>query len=274
MGQQLLARSDAAREILRITDARVDADLATLIATGPADQLNLTEFAQPALFAIALGTLHAWRAEHPDEPDAAACAGHSIGALIAATAAGFLTVDEGARLVAERGRLMQAAPGDGSMLAIASTPAREDSLLELGARHGLAVAGHNGPRQIVLSGSRQGIDAAKAELGAKARELTVSHAFHSPMMQPAADRWSAVVSAADFQAGSIAYLRNTDGAATTDPESVRADLRDALTTPVNWTAVMTTALAFPRWISFGPSRANVSMARHMPGAPRIEVVEQ
>ena len=141
-----------------------------------------TNYAQPAIFCASLA---GW--DHLGRPDADFMAGHSLGELAALVAAGSLEERDGLELVALRGRLMQEsgeAAGDGGMLALLGRGAA-DHAAELAEAHGLSVANDNSPQQVVLSGAKQALpeaaDAAK-ELSLRAIELSVSGAFHSPMM--------------------------------------------------------------------------------------------
>ncbi|MCP3771636.1 type I polyketide synthase [Streptomyces sp. MAR25Y5] len=140
-----------------------------------------TEFTQPALFALEVALFRQWQAWGV-EP--AAVAGHSVGELAAAHAAGVLDLADAARLVAARGRLMQGCERGGAM---ASVEAPENAVLDLLARTPgrVSVAGVNGPEQTVVSGDEEAVEAVRAHFagqGARTRRLTVSHAFHSPHM--------------------------------------------------------------------------------------------
>ena len=138
-----------------------------------------TRFAQPAIYCAALAGL-----ERLGRPDADFYAGHSLGEITALAAAGALSEEDGLRLVAERGRLMDAAAAQngGAMLAISA--GREEAA-PIAERHGLAVANDNAPAQVVLSGPEEGVEAAVAECreqGMRAKRLPVAGAFHSPLM--------------------------------------------------------------------------------------------
>ena len=163
-------------------DPHLARPLASLIfADDPS--IHDTGNAQPALFALEYALAETWRALGV-EP--CALLGHSIGELTAACVAGVMSLPDAARLVAARGRLMQSLPRGGAM---ASVDADEATVTRVVSSHfdRLDVAAVNGPRQVVLSGDTDAVDAALAELerlGHRARRLTVSHAFHSPRMDP------------------------------------------------------------------------------------------
>ncbi|MFC7745188.1 type I polyketide synthase [Nocardiopsis composta] len=165
--------------------------------TGPGP-LEDTAWAQPALFAIGYALTRTWRAlgVRPD-----VVIGHSIGEYAAAEAAGVLTLEDAAALVAARGRLMAALPR-GAMVAVEAGPEEVAPLLRGAERHA-AVAAVNGERATVLSGERAAVRRIAAELrerGTRCKELAVSHAFHSPMMDPAAERFAEVAEGVGFSA--------------------------------------------------------------------------
>jgi acyl transferase domain-containing protein len=146
-------------------------------------ELQDTRFAQPALFAIEYGLaelLRSWGIE----PDAVM--GHSVGEIVAAWQAGVLSFDDAVRFVLERGRLMGSLPSGGRMLAIEAEPRLVDEWLEDHA-DALSIAAVNGPRSVVVSGHGDAVELidhiAQAE-GYRTNPLPVSHAFHSPLMDP------------------------------------------------------------------------------------------
>ncbi|MBO0879394.1 MAG: SDR family NAD(P)-dependent oxidoreductase, partial [Mycobacterium sp.] len=169
--------------------------------------LNSTEFAQPALFAVqvALGALLRRWGVGPDF-----VMGHSVGELSAAYVAGVLSLEDAAAVVAARGRLMQALPASGAMVAVAASAEEVLPLLV----DGVAIAAVNAPESVVISGDEAavvGIAERLAQQGRRVRRLAVSHAFHSPLMEPMLDEFAQIT--ADITVGrpQIPVVSNVTG---------------------------------------------------------------
>lgn len=190
-----------------------------------------TRFAQPAIFCASLAAdIH----RGIDDRDAV-YAGHSLGEITALTAAGVLSVDDGLRLVVERGRLMADAArsqGDGGMIAILKgTP---EQARTIAADHGVAVANDNAPGQLVLSGPdaqlRRAAAAARDD-GLRVLRLDVAGAFHSPAMAAAADGFEAALADVELKEARVPVFSCSTARPFVD---VRAELAAALTSPVLW----------------------------------------
>jgi acyl transferase domain-containing protein/acyl carrier protein len=155
--------------------------LEVLFPSDDTDVLDQTGFTQPVLFAVEWALAALWR-RWGVEPDVVL--GHSVGELVAACVAGVLTLEDGLRLVTARGRLMQALPAGGSMVAVSLPEERVRPFLD---GTGLVVAAVNGPVETVIAGPADVLDVVREKFtadGVKTTALHVSHAFHSPLMEP------------------------------------------------------------------------------------------
>jgi malonyl CoA-acyl carrier protein transacylase len=232
-----------------------------------------TRFAQPAIYCA---SLVGWEQLRAAGVEAHALAGHSLGEVAALVAAGSISAEDGLRLVATRGRLMQEsgeAAGDGGMLALLGNGAAERAH-EIAEPAGLTVANDNAPNQVVLSGSTAAFDdaatAARA-LGLRAVELPVTGAFHSPAMAGALPELQAALAAVDVRAPQIPVLSSI----TTAPfDDVRARLADALTQPVRWreTVLALHARGIGRFVETGPGRVLTGLVRRIvPDAEALSI---
>ncbi|MFP3992328.1 beta-ketoacyl synthase N-terminal-like domain-containing protein [Streptomyces sp. E11-3] len=183
-----------------------------ILAADP--RVHQTAFTQPALFAVGYA-LARTLVELGIEPEA--LLGHGVGEFAAAVIGGALSLADAARLVAARGALMQYLPSGGAMYAVR---AGQDTLRELvEAEPDVEFAAFNGPRDVVLSGSRPALERlvdGLAEHGVRGRDLGVAHAFHSALMEPAAERFAAVVSALDTAPSRIPFFSTLRGGPTGD----------------------------------------------------------
>jgi [acyl-carrier-protein] S-malonyltransferase len=212
--------------------AEVRPDLLTavceLVGDDPFERLDeSTRFAQPAILTASLAS---WT-RLADRVDPVAMAGHSLGELSALAAAGALDEHDALELVVLRGNLMAACDAGTMLAVIGGSPARAAGLA---ARHGVTVANDNAPDQVVLSGTREALeaarDAAKAD-GLRALMLDVAGAFHSPLMAPAAERLAAALEQTHFDSGEMPVFCNSSAAPFVDPQR---ELAENLLEPVRF----------------------------------------
>ncbi|MCX8231780.1 MAG: type I polyketide synthase, partial [Alphaproteobacteria bacterium] len=173
------------------------------------ENLDETGWTQPALFALEYALARLW--QHWGIMPAAVV-GHSVGEFVAATVAGVFSVEDGLRLVEARGRLMQALPTGGSMLSVFAS--EDVALRECANIDGVGLAAINANDEIVLSGPGNALKTIATALGKKgvnSRSLTVSHAFHSPLMEPALEPFGEVLATVDFSTPHTSIVSNVTG---------------------------------------------------------------
>jgi [acyl-carrier-protein] S-malonyltransferase len=221
-------------------------DIGALIKAGPKEQLDLTANTQPVMLTAAVACYRAWRAEGGEAPQAVA--GHSLGEYSALVAAGALTLAQAVPLVRLRAQAMQEAVpvGVGAMAAILGLDA---AVVVEGCREAAAASGEvveaanfNDPKQIVIAGTKAGVDAAcevlKAKGAKRALPLAVSAPFHSSLMKPAAERLKVALEGVALQSPAIAVVNNIDVSAPTGVAEIKDALYRQAFGPVRWTEVI------------------------------------
>jgi [acyl-carrier-protein] S-malonyltransferase len=242
MGRSLAEAYPAARAVFDEVDDALGERLSALIWEGEAEQLQLTENAQPALMATSLAAMRALEAEGIAVADGAFVAGHSLGEYSALCAAGAFSVADTARLLRLRGRAMQAAVpvGVGAMAAILGLDLSAVQAVAAEAAQGQVcqAANDNDPAQVVVSGDRAAVERAaeiaKARGAKRALLLPVSAPFHCALMQPAADAMAEALAGVSLRAPVVPVVSNVLAEGVSDPERIRALLVQQVTGAVRW----------------------------------------
>jgi len=271
----MLAELAAAEPLVQQTfdeaSAGVGKDLWALAQQGPEDALNRTENTQPALLAASVAVWRVWRARGGARP--ALLAGHSLGEYSALVCAQALSLADAAALVAERGRLMQAAvpAGVGAMAAILGGDDAQIAQVcaEVAGNEVVAPANFNSPGQLVIAGHAAAVDRALArlaELGVKkAVKLPVSVPSHCALMREAADRLGERMAALAWSAPTIPVVQNAEARPYTEVAEIRAALQRQLYLPVRWTECVQSlaAAGITRLAECGPGKVLAGLTKRI-----------
>lgn len=249
MGKDLADSYQVARDVFNEVDEALGKSLTKIMWDGPAQDLTLTENAQPALMAVSIAVMRCLESEFGFDLASKVkyVAGHSLGEYSALAAAGTFSLKDTAQLLAIRGKSMQAAVpvNEGAMAALlgldlpdAIKLAEKASQTEEGGTEVCTAANDNAPGQVVLSGQRSAVERAvelASEFGARrAVLLDVSAPFHCSLMQPAADAMKDALSNTEMKDPVVPLIANTLASAVTDKEKIREGLVNQVTGQVRW----------------------------------------
>ena len=249
MGKDLADSYQVARDVFNEVDEALGKSLTKIMWDGPAQDLTLTENAQPALMAVSIAVMRCLESEFGFDLASKVkyVAGHSLGEYSALAAAGTFSLKDTAQLLAIRGKSMQAAVpvNEGAMAALlgldlpdAIKLAEKASQTEVGGTEVCTAANDNAPGQVVLSGQRSAVERAvelASEFGARrAVLLDVSAPFHCSLMQPAADAMKDALSNTEMKDPVVPLIANTLASAVTDKEKIREGLVNQVTGQVRW----------------------------------------
>ena len=269
MGRQLYDTQPVFREAMeqcdRILQPLLQGDSIFSVIYPPAGEsspLNQTAYTQPALFAIEYALYKLWRSWGV-KPDIVL--GHSIGEYVAACVAGVYSLEDGLKLIVERGRLMQALPAGGQMAAII---APQEQVHQVIAAYGenIAIAAINGPQNIVISGIADAIQAALNQFeaqGIEVHQLHVSHAFHSPLMEPMLADFQQSAAEITLSVPKIPMISSVTGKQVTHEVTQPVYWRQQVRQSVNFTAAMQTLAAqdYSLFLEVGPHPVLLGMGK-------------
>jgi [acyl-carrier-protein] S-malonyltransferase len=267
MGKAFYDAFDESKDVYHKANACLGFDVTALCFEGPQETLTKTEKCQPAMFTTSLAAFAAFLRKAPVAFQPVAAAGLSLGELSALAAARAFKLEDGFFLIKARGEAMAAcaAQSTGAMLAVIGLS--KDLVDEVCRESGAWGANYNTPEQVVLSGTAEAIG--KAETAAKARgakravRLDVAGAFHSPLMQLAADAFKAALGKVEIRPPVFPIVSNATAQPTQDPEVIRQLLVKQIVSPVLWEPSVRTMIqaGAAAMIEFPPARVLVGMLR-------------
>lgn len=284
MGRDVFETSAAARAVFEEADCALGFSLSRLCFEGPEDELRRTELQQPAILATSVALLRALEERVAVEPDAVA--GHSLGEYTALVASGALRFADALRLVRARGRFMQEAvpEGRGAMAAVLGCApdvverACDDARKSSG--RVVTPANYNGPTQTVIAGDVVAVEMActrARQLGARRTlALPVSAPFHSPLMEPAADRLGPELARVSFADAKPPVVTNVEAAPNADGARARDLLAAQVTSPVRFTEMVETLarMGVTQVLEIGPGRVLTGLvARIAPALGRASLAD-
>lgn len=296
MGADIFESSPAARRVFESVDEALGFSLSQLCFTGPDETLRETINAQPAIVTVSLALLAALQevlAAQTSTPASlwtapltpAFTAGHSVGEYAALVASGSLSLGDAVRLVRERGRLMHhegtVCPGsmaaiiamdEEALRAVCEEATARSSASKTGSHPGegqVAIANYNAPGQIVISGELKALnlamELAKARGAKKVMPLAVSGAFHSPVMQPAADGLARAIAATTVNDAQIPLIGNVSAAPLTSAQDIRDELARQIAASVQWVRSVEylAGEGVTTFIEIGPGQALTGMVKRI-----------
>jgi [acyl-carrier-protein] S-malonyltransferase len=242
MGRGLFDEVPAARRLFEEAGEILGYDLATLCFEGPADELDTTEFSQPALFVTSMAAVERLRSTSPDVlADCTMAAGLSLGEYSALAYSGALDFASGLKLVAERGRAMQEAARaiQGGMVSVLGLerPQVEELCSQAREQDVLQVANLLCPGNIVVSGHKNAcgrLSRLTEEAGARSVPLAVAGGFHTPLMDSARERLRGALDSVELRRPAVPVVSNVDATPHEDPAQIRSLLLEQLVSPVRW----------------------------------------
>ncbi|WP_057763177.1 ACP S-malonyltransferase [Cytobacillus praedii] len=280
MGKSLAEMDETVKSIFDKADERLKYPLSALIFEGPQEELTLTTNAQPALLTTSIAILEFFK-QSGIQPDYAA--GHSLGEYTALVAAGAFSFEDGVYAVRKRGEFMEEAVpnGEGSMAAVLGLD--RDKLADVTSEitnegHPVQLANLNCPGQIVISGSKKGVELASVrakEAGAKrVMPLVVSGPFHSELMKPAAEKFKGILNEISVNDANIPVIANVSATEMSSSAEIKSRLIEQLYSPVLWedSIQKMISLGVDTFIEIGPGKVLSGLVKKIDKTVRIFAV--
>jgi len=278
MGRQLYDTQPVFRQTIEQCDAilrsYLERPLLELLyppAGADVPELRMTAYAQPALFAVDYALAELWRSWGVTP---AAVLGHSVGEYVAACVAGVFSLEDGLKLIAARGRLMQAVAEPGAMLAVNADETQVQAAISP-LSDAVSIAAVNAPEQVVISGRLDAVESIAtvlADEGIKTSRLNVSHAFHSPLMTAAATAFEQEAASVTYRTPRLSLIANLTGARVSDEITTPRYWSRHLREPVRFADGINTLLRenYDIFVEAGPEPVLLGMGRQCPGAEKAQ----
>jgi [acyl-carrier-protein] S-malonyltransferase len=279
MGKDLWERNGAAREFFERADRLLKYNLSEVCFEGPEEKLRQTKNTQPAIFLHSLALSNLLKDER-----AFAAAGHSLGEYTALVYAGAMTFEDGLQLVRLRAELMQKACDErpGTMAAIIGLDSKViGEVCQIAGEDGIVqAANYNSPGQVVISGSvsgvRKAMEVAKERDARMVKELVVSGAFHSPLMESAAEQLKDAIERTPVREARMPVYANVTGAPIRKPDDIRAALAQQLTSAVQWEESIRNMIAdgVSKFIEVGPGKVLQGLIKRIGSEVEVKGIER
>jgi [acyl-carrier-protein] S-malonyltransferase len=257
MGRDLFENCTAAANVFKKADGALDWPVTEICFDGPEDRLTESRYCQPAIYTMSAACLAAFQNKYPNVQPVG-CAGLSLGEFAALSAAGGFEFTDGLKLVAKRGELMDQAckETEGAMATILG--GEPEIISETCKECEIDTANFNCPGQIVISGSKEGVNNAMQTLKDKGLRkiipLKVAGAYHSRLMKGAGEKFGEILKDVDIKAPSVPFAQNFTGGVVSNPDDIRKNLVSQVAGSVRWEECMRTFIAqgVDTFIEFGP----------------------
>ncbi len=279
MGRAFYDRYESSRAVYKRANAHLGFDVAALCFEGPQEELTRTEKCQPALLVTSVAAFAAFH-ELAGSAQPVGAAGLSLGELTALAVADALTFSDALYLVQARGEAMAecASRTKGAMLAVIGLP--DEAVRAICRQSGALAANYNAQDQVVLSGTAEAIAQAealaKAQGAKRAVRLEVAGAFHSPLMQPAAEAFRQALSKVAIRPPAFPVISNVTGRPAQDSDDIRALLVKQIVSPVLWEPSMRHLIqaGATHFVEFPPARSLTALLRRIDPAVKGFTIDE